>query len=144
MTDLLLLLHHLDQPVIYLLRITIEDPNPAKPADSAQFLKKPVQRLLAIEILPIQCRLLGYQNQFLHALIRKFTRFLQKPLHRHAPVIPPKLRDDTVSTVLITPLRDLKISVVPACGHKPSLLHRRQCVKLCEPYAPLSGKRFFY
>ncbi len=72
---------------------------------------------MPIKIHPIACGLLGYYNQLFHALGSKIPRFLQKALHRYAPVTAAYFGNNTVGTVFVTALCYFQISKMSACGH---------------------------
>ncbi len=144
MTDLLLFLHHLDQIIINLLWIAVQDPYPPQPFDLAQLLKKHMQGFLSVQIFSIESRLLRHKDQLLHSLPGQLFCFFYKPLHRNAPVIPPNLRDNAVCAMLVAPFRDLHISIMPACRHKPPPLRQHKGVYIFQAHMPCPFKRLLH
>ena len=130
MADFFLFLHHLDQFIRDLLGIAVEDSYPPKPADAAQLSDQPVQRLLPVQVLPVECGLLGYKDQLLHSLRGQLFRFPDQPLHGNTPVISPDLWDNAVGTVLVAALSDLQVGKVPARRHQPLCIRQRQRVDI--------------
>ena len=129
MAYLLFLLHDLNQFFRNLLRIAVQNADPADTADFAEPAQKLRKFFLSIEILPIKRRLLCYQDDLLHSVIRKLLCLPEQMLHRNTPEIPPKLWNNAVSTMLIASFRNLEIRIMPSCRHHAMSIHKRKCIQ---------------
>ena len=115
MADLFLIADRLDQLIVDLLRITVENTDPADSFDLTEFLKENVKRFFAIEIFAIYGCFLCYQDQLFHTLLCHILCLRDQTLHRNAAEFSAKLRDDTVGAVLITAFCDLQVSEMSSC-----------------------------
>ena len=74
MADLWLARNDIDQFVIYLLGITVKEPDPVYTVYQGQLVQKLRQTFLSVDIGAVERSLLRDQDQFAHALRREFPR----------------------------------------------------------------------
>ena len=140
MTDLRLPLHHIDQILCDLLRITVHDPDPDKPLYFTKPVKKLRQFFLTVQIHSIQGRFLCNKDQLFNPLIGKLSCLIQKQLHRNTPVFTSDLWNNTVSTMLVAALCDLQIRKISSRCKYPFLTSKRRLVKSFQMVLSLTGK----
>ena len=73
-----------------------------------------MKRFFSIEVFTVNGGLLGYQDQLLHTLLCHILCLVDQTLHGNTSEFSAKLRDNTVSTVLVTAFCDLQISEMTA------------------------------
>ena len=107
-------------------RIRIVDPDPLYAVDlresAYQFGKGPP----AIEVKPVVCRVLCYENQLLDSPFGKHAGLPHKLLHRHGAVRPADERYGAIRAPPVAALRDFQIGIALA-GSKPA---RRRTARL--------------
>ena len=109
MTDLRISRDGLHQCLINLLRVAVEDADPLQSLQGRQFIQKLRQRLVSVEVCPVQCGFLGHQDQLPGTILHQRRRLCQKTLHGHGTIMSPQLRNDAVGAVLVTALCNLQI-----------------------------------
>ena len=114
-TDLLFFFHDLDQLIVDLLRITVENTDPADSFDLAEFLKQDVECFFAVEVCTVNGGLLCNKDQFLDSLGSHVFCLRKKSFLRDAAELTTKRRDDAVGAVLVTALCDLEVTKMSAC-----------------------------
>ena len=72
---------------------------------------------MSVKIHPVQRRLLSHQDQFPDTPLCQPGSLLYQTLHRHTAITAAHFGNDTVGAVLITPFRNLQISIMAACRH---------------------------
>ena len=116
--DLLFFFHDLDQLIVDLLRITVENTDPADSFDLTELLKQDVECFFAVEICTVNGGLLSYKDQLLDSLRCHVFCLCKKSFFRNTSESATKGRDDAVGAVLVTALCDLEITKVAArCQH---------------------------
>ena len=100
-------LYCLDQFIGDLFRVTIQDSYPVNPLDRTQPVQQLGETLFAVQVCPVERRLLRHQDEFPHTGCGEMLRLPDQAVDRDASVVSPHLRNDTVAAVLVTALRDL-------------------------------------
>ena len=142
MTDLFFFLNDSDQLIRDFFRVTVKKTDPVNALNLTKLSQKAWQGFLSIQILSVKGRLLGNQNQFLHAALCKLLRFLKQLLHRYAAVVPTHLRNNTVGTMLITAFRNFQIGIISTCCYHTVSSSLRSLIDILDIIMLLSPKHF--
>ena len=140
MTDLRLPLHHIDQLLCDLLRITVHDPDPDKPFYFTKPVKKLRQFFFSVQIHSIQSRFLCNKNQFFDPFTGKLSCLIQKQFHWNTPVFAPDLWDNTIGAVLVAALCNLQIGKISSCCKYSFFTSKRRLVKSFQMVLSLTGQ----
>ena len=121
--------NRVDQLVRDLLRIAVQQPDPADPVDGSEAAQQRRKPLLPIKIRSVKRCLLCNQDQFLHPALCQFLRLRQHLLHRNGAVRSADARNHAVCAPFVAALGNPQVPIMASCREDARLPAGRRFVQ---------------
>ena len=99
--------------------IAVVEPDPFDAVDLRELLQQAGQAAFSVAVEPVVGRVLGDDDEFLHALGGQAARLFHQIFHGHAHVRAADERNGAVGTGAVAAFRNLEIGIVRRCGEHP-------------------------